>query len=35
MKLQQPDVFVGTRVPEAVLFDNLADGMTLEEILDA
>ncbi len=28
-------VFLGTRVPVAVLFENLADGMTLEEILDA
>ncbi len=28
-------VFVGTRVPLAVLFENLADGMTLDEILDA
>jgi uncharacterized protein (DUF433 family) len=28
-------VFVGTRVPVAVLFENLADGMTLDEILDA
>ena len=28
-------VFVGTRVPVAVLFENLADGMNLEEILDA
>ena len=28
-------VFVGTRVPVAVLFENLADGMRLEEILDA
>ena len=28
-------VFVGTRVPVAVLFENLADGMTLDEVLDA
>jgi uncharacterized protein (DUF433 family) len=28
-------VFVGTRVPLAVLFENLADGMSLAEILDA
>lgn len=28
-------VFMGTRVPVAVLFENLADGMTLEEVLDA
>ena len=28
-------VFLGTRVPVAVLFENLADGMTLDEILDA
>lgn len=28
-------VFIGTRVPVAVLFENLADGMTLDEILDA
>jgi uncharacterized protein (DUF433 family) len=28
-------VFVGTRLPAAVLFKNLADGMTLNEILDA
>jgi len=28
-------VFKGTRVPVAVLFENLADGMTLDEILDA
>ena len=28
-------VFVGTRVPVAVLFENLADGMRLDEILDA
>ena len=28
-------VFVGTRVPVAVFFENLADGMTLDEILDA
>ena len=28
-------VFVGTRVPVAVLFENLADGLPLDEILDA
>jgi len=28
-------VFTGTRVPIAVLFENLADGLTLEEILDS
>lgn len=28
-------VFIGTRVPVAVLFENLADGLTLEEILDS
>ena len=28
-------VFSGTRVPVAVLFENLADGLTLEEILDS
>lgn len=28
-------VFVGTRIPIAVLFENLADGLTLAEILDA
>lgn len=28
-------VFRGTRVPVAVLFDNLQDGQRLEEILDA
>lgn len=28
-------VFAGTRVPVAVLFENLADGLSLEEILDA
>ncbi len=28
-------VFRGTRVPVDVLFDNLADGLTLEEILRA
>ncbi len=28
-------VFVGTRVPVGVLFENLADGMSLDEILDA
>jgi uncharacterized protein (DUF433 family) len=28
-------VFRGTRVPVAVLFDNLADGLTVDEILDS
>jgi uncharacterized protein (DUF433 family) len=28
-------VFSGTRVPVSVLFENLADGMTLNDILDA
>ena len=28
-------VFMGTRLPVAVLFENRADGMTLNEILDA
>jgi uncharacterized protein (DUF433 family) len=28
-------VFAGTRVPVAVLFENLADGLTLDEVLDA
>jgi len=28
-------VFAGTRVPVRVLFENLADGVSLEEILDA
>lgn len=28
-------VFRGTRVPVAVLFDNLQDGMRMEEILEA
>jgi uncharacterized protein (DUF433 family) len=28
-------VFRGTRVPVDVLFDNLADGLTLDEILHA
>ena len=28
-------VFTGTRVPVAVLFENLADGLTLAEILDS
>ncbi|MCO5160026.1 MAG: DUF433 domain-containing protein [Mesorhizobium sp.] len=27
-------VFRGTRVPIEILFDNLADGMSLDEILD-
>jgi uncharacterized protein (DUF433 family) len=28
-------VFRDTRIPVEVLFDNLADGMSLDEILDA
>ena len=28
-------VFRNTRVPVAVLFDNLADGLSLDEILDS
>jgi uncharacterized protein (DUF433 family) len=28
-------VFRGTRIPVEVLFDNLADGMSLDAILDA
>jgi uncharacterized protein (DUF433 family) len=28
-------VFRSTRIPAEVLFDNLADGMSLDEILDA
>ena len=28
-------VFRGTRIPVEVLFDNLADGMSLDEILGA
>lgn len=28
-------VFRGTRIPVEVLFDNLADGMPLDDILDA
>lgn len=28
-------VFRGTRVPVGVLFENLEDGLTLDEILDA
>jgi uncharacterized protein (DUF433 family) len=28
-------VFRGTRVPVDVLFDNLADGLTLDQILEA
>ena len=27
-------VFRGTRIPVEVLFENLADGMTVDEILD-
>jgi uncharacterized protein (DUF433 family) len=27
--------FRGTRVPVAVLFDNLADGLSLDEILES
>lgn len=28
-------VFAGTRVPVAVLFENLAGGLSLDEILDS
>lgn len=28
-------VFAGTRVPVEVLFENLADGLTVEEIIDS
>jgi uncharacterized protein (DUF433 family) len=28
-------VFRGTRVPVAVLFENLADGLTIGEVLDS
>lgn len=28
-------IFAGTRVPLSVLFDNLADGLTIDEIVDA
>jgi uncharacterized protein (DUF433 family) len=28
-------VFRGTRIPVEVLFENLADGLSLDEILDA
>jgi len=28
-------VFCGTRIPAGVLFENLADGLSLDEILDA
>lgn len=28
-------VFAGTRVPVAVLFENLVDGLTPDEILDS
>lgn len=28
-------VFAGTRVPVAVLFENLAGGLTLDEILES
>lgn len=28
-------VFTGTRVPVGVLFENLADGLSLEEILES
>ncbi len=27
--------FRGTRVPVAVLFDNLADGLTIDQVLEA
>ena len=28
-------VFRGTRIPVDILFDNLADGLSLDEVLDA
>jgi uncharacterized protein (DUF433 family) len=28
-------VFRGTRIPVEILFENLADGLSLDEILDA
>jgi uncharacterized protein (DUF433 family) len=28
-------VFRGTRIPAEILFENLADGLSLDEILDA
>jgi uncharacterized protein (DUF433 family) len=28
-------IFRGTRIPVDILFDNLADGISLDEILDA
>ena len=28
-------VFTGTRLPVAVLFENLADGLSLNEIIDS
>jgi uncharacterized protein (DUF433 family) len=28
-------VFRGTRIPVEVLFENLADGLSLDEVLDA
>lgn len=28
-------VFAGTRVPISALFDNIADGLSLDEILDS
>ena len=28
-------MFRGTRIPAEVLFENLADGMSLDEIIDA
>ena len=28
-------VFAGTRVPVEVLFENLADGLTVDEIIDS
>jgi uncharacterized protein (DUF433 family) len=28
-------VFRGTRIPVEILFENLADGMSLDDILDA
>ena len=33
--LRGTPVFFGTRVPAAVLFENLADGLSLDEILDS
>ncbi len=33
--IPKSDRLLGTRVPVAVLFENLADGLTLDEIIDA